>query len=121
MGRALASCMILGTVRLLPPSSGRASVLEVLRSVQGRVRAQPGCSACDIYDEQGPDEAIVFIERWETEESLESHLRSELYRRVLAAIELSGGTPQVAFERVSRAEGIELIERLRNPGGTTAV
>jgi quinol monooxygenase YgiN len=77
------------------------------------VRAQPGCAACDIYDEQGPEAAIVFVERWESDAALDAHLRSEAYRRVLAAIELSGGRPEIRFEHVSVSEGIELIERSR--------
>jgi len=105
--------MIIGTVRLLPPPDRRADVSEVLRSVQGPVRAQPGCAACDIYDEQGPEAAIVFVERWESDAALDAHLRSEAYRRVLAAIELSGGRPEIRFEHVSASEGIELIERSR--------
>jgi len=105
--------MIIGTVRLLPPPDRRADVSEVLRSVQGPVRAQPGCAACDIYDEQGPEAAIVFVERWESDAALDAHLRSEAYRRVLAAIELSGGRPEIRFEHVSVSEGIELIERSR--------
>ncbi len=111
--------MILGTIRILPPPSKHFSVLEVLRSVQGPVRAQPGCAACDIYDEQGPEQAIVFVERWESTDALEAHLRSDLYRRILAAVELSVGRPDFRFERVSDSEGIELIERLRSPKGTT--
>ena len=110
--------MVLGTVRILPPPDRRASVIEVLRTVQGPVRAQPGCVACEIYEEQGPDSAIVFLERWDPDEALEGHLRSDLYRRVLAAVEMSGGAPDIRFERVSSSEGIELIERLRRPGGT---
>jgi len=81
------------------------------------VRAQPGCAACDILDEQGPETAIVLLERWETEEALETHLRSEAYRRILGAIELSGGQPDVRFEHVSSSEGLELVERLRDPKG----
>jgi len=107
--------MIIGTVRILPPPDRHAAVLEVLQSVQGTVRAQPGCAACDIFDEQGPESAVVLFERWSTEEALEAHLRSDLYRRILGAIELSGGRPDIRFERVSSSEGIELIERLRNP------
>jgi quinol monooxygenase YgiN len=110
--------MIIGTIRILPPPNRRADVLEVLRSVQGPVRAQPGCAACDIYDEQGQEPAIVFIERWESQAALEAHLRSEMYRRILGAIELSDTRPDVRFEHVSASEGIELIERSRNPGGT---
>ena len=36
--------MIIGTVRILPPPNRRADVLEVLRSIQGPVRAQPDAS-----------------------------------------------------------------------------
>lgn len=109
--------MIIGTIRILPPQNRRADVLEVLRSVQGPVRVLPGCAACDIYDEQGAEPAIVFIERWESQASLEAHLRSAMYRRILGAIELSGTRPDVRFEHVSASEGIELIERSRKPGG----
>jgi len=109
--------MIIGTVRILPAPNRHVAVLEILRSVQGPVRAQPGCAACDILDEQGPETAIVLLERWETEEALETHLRSEAYRRILGAIELSGGQPDIRFEHVSSSEGLELVERLRNPKG----
>ncbi len=94
----------------------RADVHEILRSVQGRIRAQPGCAACDIYDEEGPESAIVLIERWDSEAALETHLRSEMYRRILGAIELSVGQPVIRFEHVTAAEGLELIERLRPHG-----
>jgi quinol monooxygenase YgiN len=106
--------MIIGTIRILPAPDRRADVLEILRSVQGPVRAQPGCAACDVFDEQGPESAIVFIERWDSDATLEEHLRSETYRRILAAIELSSHPPDVRFEHVSAAEGMELIERLRH-------
>jgi quinol monooxygenase YgiN len=81
------------------------------------VRAQPGCAACDILDERSPEAAIVLLERWETAEALEAHLRSVTYNRVLGAIELSGGQPDIRFEHVSPSEGLELVERLRNPIG----
>jgi quinol monooxygenase YgiN len=108
--------MIIGTVRILPPPDRRDAVVEVLRSVQGPVRAQPGCAACDVFDERGPEAAVVLLERWETEEALEEHLRSEAYRRVIAAVELSGAQPEIRFEHVAAVEGLELVERLRNPG-----
>ena len=105
--------MIIGTVRILPPPGQHDTVLEVLRSVQGPVRAQPGCAACDIYEEQGPEPAVVFVERWSSDAALEAHLRSHIYQRILAAVELSADEPEIRFEHVSASEGIELIERLR--------
>jgi quinol monooxygenase YgiN len=109
--------MIIGTIKILPPPNRRADVIEVLRSVQGPVLAQPGCTACQILEEQDPEPAIVFIERWESQAALELHLRSEMYRRILGAIELSGARPDVRFEHVSASEGMELIERSRNCDG----
>ena len=111
--------MVICTIRLLPQSRRRAEVLELLRSVREPLRVQPGCAACDLYEEEdGPDSAVVFVERWLSEEALEAHLRSDIYRRVLGAIELSGGPPDVRFEHVSAIEGVELIERVRTGAHT---
>jgi quinol monooxygenase YgiN len=107
--------MIVGTLRILPAPERRAQVLEVFRGVQGPVRAQPGCLACHIYEEQGAEPAVVLVERWESQEELEAHLRSETYRRILEAIELSGAPPEVRFDYVSATHGMDLIERSRRP------
>jgi quinol monooxygenase YgiN len=112
--------MIVGTLRILPAQHRRVEVLEVFRAIQGPVLAQPGCAACHIYEEQGPEQAIVLVEMWESQAALEAHLRSETYRRVLGAIELSGAPPEVRFDHVSATEGMELIERSRLPAATTA-
>ena len=110
--------MIVGTLRLLPAPQRRAEVLSIFRTIQGPVQAQPGCLACHIYEEREPDRAVVLVEKWESREALEEHLRSEAYRRVLGAIELSGAPPEVSFDYVTATEGMELIERSRAAAGT---
>jgi quinol monooxygenase YgiN len=110
--------MIVGTLRVLPAPDRRAEVLEVFRSVQGPVLAQPGCVACHIYEEQGHEPAVVLVERWESQEALEAHLQSETYRRILGAIELSGSPPEIRFDHVSRSDGMGLVERSRAPKTT---
>jgi quinol monooxygenase YgiN len=112
--RAYELNMVVGTLRIPLSADRRSQVLEVLRSIQGPVLAQPGCTGCVIYEEQSPEDAVVLVERWDSEAALEAHIRSESYRRILGAIELSGGPPEVRFEHVSASEGMELIERLRN-------
>ena len=112
--------MIVGTLRVLPTPERRAEILEVFRAIQGPAKAQPGCLACHIYEEQGSEPAVVLVERWESQAALEAHLRSEAYRRVLGAVELSGSAPEIQFDYVSATDGIELIERSRMPGGKTA-
>ena len=112
--------MIVGTLRILPAPDRRAEILEVFRAVQGPVLAQPGCVSCHIYEEQGPEAAVVLVERWESQEALEAHLRSETYRRVLGAIELSGSPPEIRFDTVLASDGMGLIERSRKPKTTAS-
>jgi quinol monooxygenase YgiN len=108
--------MIIGTLRILLSPDRRAEVIQILQSIQGPVSALPDCAGCHIYEEQDPEPAVVLVERWESEAALEEHIRSEAYRRILGAIELSGRPPEVCFDFVSASKGMELIERLRGPG-----
>jgi quinol monooxygenase YgiN len=103
--------MIIATLRLLPPPDRRLQVMEILQSVHGLVLAQSGCADCSILVEQGPERAVVLVERWETDTALTTHIRSEAYRRILGACELSGAEPEVRFDIVSSTQGIERIER----------
>jgi len=48
---------------------------------------------------------VLLVERWETDAALEAHLRSEIYRSILCAIELSGERTEVRFEHVSDSQG----------------
>jgi quinol monooxygenase YgiN len=111
--------MVVGTLRIPLSPDRRAEVLEVLRSIQGPVGALAGCAGFHIYEEQCPQPALVLIERWDSDTALEEHIRSDAYRRILAALELSGGPPEVRFEHVSASEGMELIERLRTLSSPT--
>jgi len=116
--------MIVGTHRILVEPSRRLEVLEILRSIQGPVAIEPGCMACHIYEEDGPGCAIVLVERWESRPALEAHLRSENYRRVLGALELSSSRPEVRFDHVSGSEGLPCGARPSTakaikPGGNT--
>lgn len=105
--------MVVGIMRIPLDAAQRTEVLEVLQSVRGPVLAQPGCKAYSVFEERGEESAVVLVERWESKTALESHIRSEAYRRILCAIELAGAPPEVSFEVVSAREGMELVERLR--------
>jgi quinol monooxygenase YgiN len=119
MNRALRiSMIIVGTLKIVPLPDRRGEVLEILRSVQGPMLAEPGCTGCHIYEEPGPEEAVVLVERWESDAALQTHIRSEAYRRILGAIELSGAAPEICFDHVSVSEGMEKIEQARGMDAT---
>jgi quinol monooxygenase YgiN len=97
----------------MPQPDKRLETLELLGSVMGPTEAKHGCVACRLYEEAESDQTILFYEEWENKEVLSEHVRSENYRRILAAIELSSQPPEVHFYSVSTIQGIDLIEQLR--------
>ena len=105
--------MIVATVGITPSPKRRGDVLEILQAIRGPVAAQPQCVACQVCEELSPGSAVVLVERWESEAALREHIRSESFRRILAAIELSCCAPEIRFDFVSRSDGMDLIERLR--------
>ncbi len=89
-------------------------MLSVLRSVQGPTQAQPHCVGCHLCEEDGYDEAILYMEEWDDEQALHQHVRSDLYGRILAAVELSRMPPEFTFYHVKETQGIDLIETVRS-------
>ena len=116
--------MIVATVGITPSPKRRGDVLEILQAIRGPVAAQPQCVACQVCEELSPGSAVVLVERWESEAALWEHIRSESFRRILAAIELSCSAPKIRFDFVSRIDGMELIEVVRGalpqPDGDSA-
>jgi len=107
------SRMLISTLRIASPPKQHAEVLEILLSVLGSTEIQPGCLSCGVYEEKGPERAVVFAAHWETEEALHEHILSEFYPRLLVACELSNQPPEFCFHHVSRTQGLDLINQLR--------
>ena len=105
--------MVISTLRIVPAPKQRPEALEILLSVLGPTEIQSGCLSCCVYEEKGPDRAVVFCAHWVSEVALHEHICSEFYRRVLAACELSSRPPEFCFHHVSRTQGMELIQQLR--------
>jgi quinol monooxygenase YgiN len=76
-------------------------------------RLLAGCRGCWLSEDDCFDNQIRYAEQWETEEALQNHIRSELYRRVLGAMELSQSKPDVSFYYATEKKGFELIEAVR--------
>jgi YD repeat-containing protein len=67
-----------------------------------------------LLDTEDPRRLVLWQE-WDSQDQLIRHLRSEDYRLVLAAIELSREAPQVHFDTVDARSGIEVVEAARIP------
>ncbi len=91
--------------------------MELLRSVKDLARPDPGCVGCWLSEEDFLHNHVRYAEQWETEEALYDHIRSDLYRRVLAAMELSRQEPEVRFYYCFQTKGLEVIEAARREAG----
>jgi quinol monooxygenase YgiN len=107
--------VVFSLIELLPLAKQRTPMMEILRGVSDLTQAHPDCLGCWLDTKDEPPDRLRYVEQWATEAGLQEHIRSELYRRVLAAIELSSRPPGVHFYYISRTKGMELIEALRSP------
>lgn len=105
--------MVFSIIRLFPSIKQRAQVIELLRSVQDLTRPCPGCLGSWFSEEDILHNHIRYAEQWESEEALYEHIRSDLYRRLLAAMELSKHPPEVTFYYCSQTKGLEVVEAAR--------
>jgi quinol monooxygenase YgiN len=105
--------MIIASIRIDPKPDKRQAVLEILMSVKTMTCLKHGCIHCGIYEEYGDGQNILYMEKWQAKEDMYLHIRSNLYLRVLNAIELSRRPPEVCFHEDSGTTGIALIEAIR--------
>jgi quinol monooxygenase YgiN len=108
--------VVFSIIRLFPTPKQRAELIEILRSVQDLTRPIPGCLGCWLADNDFVHDHVRYTEQWESDQALHDHIRSDLYGRVLAAMELSKRPPEVRFYFSSEQKGFELIESLRHKG-----
>ena len=101
--------MIQASFRIVIPARKREEVLEVLLCLKGPAEASRGCRACRILQDVEDENALTYVVKWETQEDLEEHLRSERFRRLLPYIEMSRGPPEVDFSTIDQVRGIEFM------------
>ena len=106
--------MFLSIVKIFPVSAKGQEILDILLSVRGPTLAASGCLECSIYTEHGEEHAIVYLEKWQSKGEMITHIRSTLYPRVLKALELSDGQPEIIFYEIAATHGIDFIERARS-------
>src|SRR3954463_2295647 len=95
------------------PTERHVQAREILRTIQKRLQLSTEHCGSWVQERQCPYPHILYAEQWKSEEAICEHIRSSLYRRVLAVIELSTQAPEVSFYFVSHIKGMELIHALR--------
>lgn len=88
-------------LRLVPRPEKRQEAIRILTRVANEVQLMPGCVSSSVYEELSPEQAILCVEMWQSEEGLSRHIQSNMYRWTLAAMELAAA-PKSVFIRSRR-------------------
>lgn len=108
--------VILSLIELTPIAGKREELLELLQFCADQSQTARGCLGSDVYEAGEKSRTILYLERWRSSKELYRHLQSNLYRGVLAGIDLAEGPRRIDFYEVSDTKSMELIASLRGSG-----
>ena len=103
--------MVRLSVALEADSSRSAQdLLDALRFVVMTTRLEPHCLASCAWSD--PDWTVRYIEEWSDEAHLRARVRSPAFTSLLSIVE-SATNPQVRFDFVSVARGLDFVAEVR--------
>lgn len=105
--------MIRSTIRMLIPLSKQGEALDILSSVTVQAQFDPNCISSRLYRDVDEGRAIMVEELWTNDKYILRHLQSEVYRRVLLAIEMAEESPEIRFDTIEHSSGFETIKKAR--------
>jgi quinol monooxygenase YgiN len=105
--------MIIAVAKMGFRPKDREEAVKILRSVLGPTQYASGCISCGLYEEVVDQNVIVIIQEWASQEDLDKYLRSEEYKRILAAMDMGSAPPEVKFIDVAHTGGLEMVEAAR--------
>jgi quinol monooxygenase YgiN len=105
--------MVMSTVRIVASNEKFHEVLETIKYILERFRVKTGCIHCRVYQDIEKPQALVFEDRWETQDALKNHIRSADYQIVLSLMEMSLQPPEVSIYSCLSVSGIDFIGNIR--------
>ena len=105
--------MIMLILRVNVPPQRRADAIETIKSMTGPTEVSPGCESCTLCSDVDNDDELILLEEWSSQESIEKHIRSDEFRKVLAVMDMANEQPKIAFVTASSTAGMELVEQTR--------
>jgi quinol monooxygenase YgiN len=90
----------------------RSDFLQTMRGILEPARVERGCLSYRLYEDVEGRNAFVLLEEWATQIDLESHIRTDNQRRLLALLDLMSEQPELRFNTVTHSAGMDLIENV---------
>ena len=97
--------VVIGRVRT--DAGKREALVRVGHAVAAASRAEPGCISYRLYEDTEIENDFVFVEEWESEETLALHFASAHVRDFMQAISATiVGAPDVKFHTIARSRDL---------------
>jgi len=103
VGRPLATtiCMILVIIRTKVLPEKRMELSQAIISLIASIRTEKGCKRCDFFGSMEDENSLCILEEWDTQENLNSHLKSERFRILRGAMNLLQEPFEMVFHTVT--------------------
>jgi quinol monooxygenase YgiN len=99
--------MIVVVGRVRTDAGKREALVRVGHAVAAASRAEPGCISYRLYEDTEIENDFVFVEEWESEETLGLHFASAHVRDFMRAISATiVGAPDVKFHTIARSRDL---------------
>jgi len=100
------------SIRMRLPLEKAAQTIALLESVTGITRAKKGCKLCSVSCDVADDELLSYTEIWDESDGFNQHVCSDVFQRVLVAMDQCSEEPEVVFGMLSGKTGIASLQEL---------
>jgi len=105
--------MVIATLHIRVPKLKIREVEETLRLLEGPTSVQPGCESSFHYRDLRNECEFAVVQEWNSRHCLEHYLKSDLYRKLLALIDMSEEQPDLSFYFCESRAGLEFVKKVR--------
>ena len=105
--------MIEATIKMKVIAEKRSELLQTLRSMTEEIRKEKGCMNCNFYQDVDNENIFSVIEEWNTQEELDSHLKSDMFGALIGANSLLVEPADINIKAISYKAGMEAVKKAR--------
>ena len=104
--------MVITIMHLKTAPENRMNILKTIHTMLGPTNAQPGCLHCELFGSTQNDDQLLLLEKWDSQESLDQHIKSDEFRKVMAAMDSACEQPTVDFYETNSLGGMDMVEKI---------
>lgn len=94
------------------------SLIAALQALARLARLERGCLEAHVFTDSNDPQHLHYSETWNTEENLQSMLRSERFIHLVELMEMAVEPPSLDFRTIAETQGLEFAWQARHRKAT---